>query len=86
MITHVNDQPIADDCTLAFRFDERLNMRHAISGSQIGDSVKVNFLRQGEAKSGSYTLGLSLYNLPGMHRVDCWPSYFIYGALLLAAV
>ena len=84
VVTHIADEPIADDCTLAFRDDERISMQHAIRSSHIGDTVVVSILRQGEAKTVKYRLGHCLFKVPGLHGVDCWPSYFIYGAPVFA--
>lgn len=80
VITHIAGKPIADDCTLTFRHDERISMQHAIRDSHIGDSVTMDILRNGEPKQVKYKLGHCLYKVPGLHGVDCWPSYFIYGA------
>ena len=80
VITHVNDNAIADDCSLTFRMDERISMQHAIRSSHIGDEVQMRILRSGEPLTVQYKLGHCLYKVPGLHGVDCWPSYYIYGA------
>lgn len=82
VITHINDCPVADDCTLTLRHDERISMMHAIRASHIGDEVQLDILRDGEQSKVSYTLSHCLYKIPGLHGVDCWPSYYIYGATI----
>lgn len=80
VITHINGRPVADDCTLTLRHDERISMMHAIRASHIGDEVQLDILRDGQPSRVSYTLSHCLYKVPGLHGVDCWPSYYIYGA------
>jgi hypothetical protein len=86
VITHINDQPVADDCTLTLRHDERISMMHAIRASHIGDEVQLDILREGQPSRVSYPLSHCLYKIPGLHGVDCWPSYYIYGACLLLCI
>ena len=80
VITHINEQAVADDCTLTLRHDERISMMHAIRASHIGDKVQLDILRDGQQSRVSYPLSYCLYKVPGLHGVDCWPSYYIYGA------
>lgn len=80
VITHINAAPIADDCTLTLRHDERISMMHAIRRAHIGDEVVLDILRGGAPARVAYPLGHCLYKLPGLHGVDCWPSFYIYGA------
>jgi hypothetical protein len=80
VVTHINGSAVADDCTLTLRHDERISMMHAIRSSHIGDEVQLDILRAGQPLRVSYRLGYCLYKIPGLHGVDCWPSYYIYGA------
>ena len=82
VITHIEGEHIADDCTLTFRHDERISMQHAVRSKHIGDRVAMRILRGGTAAQVEYPLGHCLYKVPGLHGVDCWPSYYIYGACL----
>lgn len=79
VITHINHAPIADDCTLTLRHDERISMMHAIRRAHIGDEVILDILRGGTPSRVAYHLGHCLYKLPGLHGMDCWPSFYIYG-------
>jgi hypothetical protein len=81
VVTHISGQAIADDCTLAFRGDERISMQHAVRSMHIGDTVHMDIIRDGKQMSVEYRLGHGLYKVPGLHGVDCWPSYFFYGAI-----
>ena len=81
VVTHIEGLSIADDCTLSFRDDERISMQHAVRHRHIGDAVHMRIVRDGEAHEVEYALGHCLYRVPGLHGVDCWPSYYIYGAL-----
>jgi hypothetical protein len=80
VVTHIAGKAIADDCTLAFRDDERISMQHAIRDRHIGDEVDMRILRRGVEHAVRYRLGHCLYKVPGLHGVDCLPSYYIYGA------
>ena len=82
VVTHINDAAVADDCTLTLPHDERISMMHAIRASHIGDEVQLDILRDGAPARVAYTLSHCLYKVPGLHGVDCWPSYYIYGAPL----
>jgi hypothetical protein len=80
VVTHIEGQAIADDCSLAFRDDERICMQHAFRSKHIGDIVRMDILRDGKQLAVEYQLGHCLRKVPSLHGVDCWPSYFIYGA------
>jgi hypothetical protein len=80
VVTHIAGQAIADDCSLAFRDDERICMQHAFRSKHIGDIVRMDILRDGKPLAVEYQLGHCLRKVPSLHGVDCWPSYFIYGA------
>lgn len=82
VVTHINGASIADDATIAFRHDERIGMSHAIRHLHVDDAVTLDIIRDGEAMSVQYALGRCLYMVPGLHGVDCWPSYYIFGGLV----
>lgn len=84
VITSVDGHEIADDGTVEFRDKERTSHLHYVQSKQIGDSVELRYLRNGESKKAEVTLGLPYRDsfLVPMERYDILPTYYIYGGLL----
>ncbi|KAF5843609.1 trypsin-like cysteine/serine peptidase domain-containing protein [Dunaliella salina] len=73
---------VADDGTVEFREDERLEYGHVIRSQHVGDSLHLRLLRDGQELCVKYTLGLKDHLVPLVHGVDCSPSYYIMGGLV----
>lgn len=89
----VEDVPIADDATIEFREDERIEFSHIIRKKHVGnlisshsfqnlkiklgDSLRLKILRDGEEMEVSYHLKQLKPLVPVLHGLDCVPSYFI---------
>ena len=83
----INNAAIADDGTVEFRNDERIDASHVVRGLHIGTNVELQLLRDGEILTVGYTLEASSGGLmPGLHGVDCWPSYLVFGTFLRCLV
>ena len=74
--------PIADDGTVQFRDDERVDFSHIIRKKHLGDAIELRVLRDGQEKLLSYELGQLRPLVPVLHGLDCMPSYFIVGGLV----
>lgn len=78
----VDGTPIADDGTVQFRDDERVDFSHVIRKKHLGDSIELRVLRDGKELLLNYELGQLRPLVPVLHGLDCTPSYFIVGGLV----
>lgn len=53
VVLELDGVPIADDETIPFRDDERLDFTHAIKIKHIGDVLQLKILRQGQVRADS---------------------------------
>jgi S1-C subfamily serine protease len=79
--------PVADDGTISFRGEERVEFSHLFRCRSIGDNIRVNVLREKKRVTLSYELQRFYPLVPGIHTTDvlqggCTPSYFIIGGLV----
>ncbi|GAX78449.1 hypothetical protein CEUSTIGMA_g5889.t1 [Chlamydomonas eustigma] len=82
VVMEVCGQAVADDGTVVYREDERLEYSHVIRCMHVGDELSLRILRDGQEMEVSYTLALKDHLVPMLHSVDCEPSYFISGGLV----
>jgi S1-C subfamily serine protease len=87
VIAAVDGLAVADDGTVELRGRERTELAYGIDRHQVGDTVRVRYLRDGAAHEGDVTLTLArgqsqlvpaLYEEPG--------DYYIFGGLVFLAV
>lgn len=79
VVTRVDGLPVADDGTVQFRDDERLDVSHVISAKHVGDTLSVAVWRGGRELELRYCLGPPNSLVPMIHGVDCSPQYYIIG-------
>ncbi|GMH41469.1 hypothetical protein BSKO_09379 [Bryopsis sp. KO-2023] len=82
VVMEVDGVPIADDGTVQFRDDERVEFSHIVRCKHIGEHLRLKVLREGEIMEVSYELGQLKPLVPVLHGMDCTPSYFIVGGLV----
>ena len=84
VILSVEGHPVADDCTVEFRPNERTSLKYYIQRRQIGDDLKMTILRNGREQSVSLPLTRAWGNsrLVPMTRYDVSPTYYVYGGLV----
>ncbi|CAD7703758.1 unnamed protein product [Ostreobium quekettii] len=82
VVMEVDSVPIADDGTVQFRDDERVEFSHIVRCKHIGDTLHLTILRNGQEMEASYQLGQLRPLVPVLHGLDCTPSYFIVGGLV----
>jgi len=82
VVLEVDGVPIADDGTVQFRDDERVDFSHIIRRKHLGDKIDLLVLRNGKEELISYELGQLRPLVPVLHGLDCTPSYFIVGGLV----
>ncbi|KAK9810951.1 hypothetical protein WJX73_000637 [Symbiochloris irregularis] len=82
VVTEIDGIPIADDGTIEFRNEERVEFSHIVRSKHIGDQLQVKVLRDGNLLNLSYELRSRRPLVPVLHGVDCVPSYFIVGGLV----
>ncbi|MBI5244793.1 MAG: trypsin-like peptidase domain-containing protein [Elusimicrobia bacterium] len=73
--------PVANDGTIPFRKNERVDMSHAVSMRRVGETLKVSILREGKVLG----LDLKLKDHPSLVEgpfYDVRPSYFVYAGLV----
>ncbi|KXZ51680.1 hypothetical protein GPECTOR_11g131 [Gonium pectorale] len=84
VVLEVDGVPVADDGTVEFREDERLEFTHIIRAKHIGEQVHLKLLREGQELCVSYPLRAKDHLVPVLDAVDAVPSYFIVGGLVFA--
>ncbi len=84
VITHLDDQPVAGDGTVELRKDERTSCSLIVQQHQIGDKLKVDYIRKGRAQRGFMTLTRRMADdlLVPLDRYDVAPTYYIFGGLV----
>ncbi|EIE25461.1 trypsin-like serine protease [Coccomyxa subellipsoidea C-169] len=73
---------IADDGTVEFRNEERVEFSHIVRSKHIDDWLHLLVLREGKEMELKYQLNLRRPLVPVLAGVDCVPSYFIIGGLV----
>mmetsp|Transcript_37567 Transcript_37567/g.83659 ORF Transcript_37567/g.83659 Transcript_37567/m.83659 type:complete len:631 (-) Transcript_37567:577-2469(-) len=82
VVMEVAGEPVADDGTIVFRDDERIDYTHLIHSKHVGDKLALKILRGGQELEVHYELALKDHLVPMLHGVDCIPSFFIVGGLV----
>ncbi|KAL3146345.1 hypothetical protein ABBQ32_003036 [Trebouxia sp. C0010 RCD-2024] len=82
VVMEIDRVPIADDGTVEFRNEERVEFSHIVRAKHIGDSLDVKVLRDGQLLDLKFQLKQRRPLVPILHGVDCVPSYFIVGGLV----
>ncbi len=84
VITHIDGWPVAGDGTVEFRKGERTHVALLAQQHQMGEEIKVEYLRDGKPMSRVVTLKdrLGAGFLVPRERYDVMPTYFLYGGLV----
>ena len=81
VLVSIDGVPIANNGTIRFRKDERLNFSYLISLHSMGDKMRLGVIRDGQAKALEATLK-SFQPLVAGPQYDVRPSYYIYGGFV----
>ncbi len=73
--------PIAKDGTVEFVNNDRISLSYLLTKYQIGDKVKISFIRDGKKNEKTITLKMDTPLVPGP-QYDMRPGYFIFGGLV----
>lgn len=84
VILSVEGHPVADDCTVEFRPNERTSLKYYIQLRHIGDDLRMTILRRGRENRIRLPLTRAWGNnrLVPMTRYDVSPTYYVYGGLV----
>ena len=84
VILSVEGHPVADDCTVEFRANERTSLKYYIQRRHIGDDLSMTILRNGRENKVKLPLTQAWGNsrLVPMTRYDVPPTYYVYGGLV----
>ncbi|BDA41920.1 Protease Do-like 10, mitochondrial [Coccomyxa sp. Obi] len=82
VVLEIEGVPIADDGTVEFRNEERVEFSHIVRSKHIDDWLHLLVLRDGKEMELNYQLNLRRPLVPVLAGVDCVPSYFIIGGLV----
>lgn len=84
VIMKIDDFDIADDGSIELSDDLLTDYKHAIDLHHIGDSVALNYARNGRVKSITLPAekALNNYSLVTGEQFDKIPEYYIYGGIL----
>mmetsp|Transcript_1851 Transcript_1851/g.5421 ORF Transcript_1851/g.5421 Transcript_1851/m.5421 type:complete len:526 (+) Transcript_1851:247-1824(+) len=83
VVLSIEGTPIADDCTVQFRHEERVEFVHAVRSKHVGDQINLRVLRDGTEMDVRYEVRHQIPLVPVLDGVDCFPSYFIVGGLVI---
>ena len=84
VITRLDDQPVAGDGTVELRRGERTSCSLVVEKHQVGEKLKVGFIRNGKPQSGEMRLTSRMADdlLVPLDRYDVAPTYYIFGGLV----
>lgn len=87
VVLSADGEPIADDGTVAWRGEERVEHTHLFRLHHNGDTIRLRVLRRdddGEIREISLDVELGVFTplVPYMHSVTCFPSYFVVAGLV----
>ena len=84
VLVSIEGNRVADDGTVEFRPKERTSVSYYIQNHQIGETMKLEILRDGKKMPMTVTLNNSLTKdwLIPMESYDTLPSYYIYGGVV----
>ncbi len=84
VLLSIDGYPIADDGTVEFRSKERTKYTYYVDIRQLGESIPVEVLRQGEIKNITLPLDQTKkeHLLVPLEEYEQMPRYFIYGGIV----
>jgi len=80
VLLEIDHVPIADDCTVQFRDDERISFKHLLLNKFVGDTATLTLLREGQEIYRDVQLKKTKLLVPLDFEKP--PSYFIYAGLV----
>jgi len=80
VLLEIDGVPIADDCTVKFRDDERISFKHLLLNKFVGDETTLSLLRSGSVIQRSVEMKKTKLLVPLDFEKP--PSYFIYAGLV----
>lgn len=82
VVMEVDGVAVADDGTVEFRHEERVEFSHIVRIKHVGDVLTLKVWRDGAAQLVQYELHPRRPLVPVLHGVDCVPSFLIVGGLV----
>jgi len=83
VLTHIDGTPVADDGSIYFREGERLSARYLPATKFVGDTVRVNVVRDQKRLELQFALQPKRSSsLVATHLYDTQPSYFVLAGLV----
>lgn len=84
VLMRADQYDVADDGTLEFREGERTSLSYAVQQHQVGDTMELEILRDGEPMTLEIALskGMASDWLVPKDQYDVLPSYYIYGGVV----
>jgi hypothetical protein len=81
VLLSIDGDPIANDMTVAWPRIGRVHFSQAVQSKQIGESIDVEMLRDGQVLGTTITLSPYKPLVPGRRRLDA-PSYLVFGGVV----
>ncbi len=85
VVLAIDNTPVAMDGTFQFRGNERLALSHLINSKQVGERVRVKFVRSGKVIENDIELKPFVTLVPYPKHFKK-PSYYIYGGLVFTVL
>lgn len=86
VLTRLDGHPIADDGTVEFRPRQRTSLAYWVQERQVGDTLAVDLVRDGQEQQLTLTLDrpARLDPLVPAEQYDVLPTYYIYGGVVFS--
>jgi S1-C subfamily serine protease len=81
VLYRVGDCRIASDCTIPFRRGERIHFSHLVAQRHVGETLQVEYWRNGAMHEAEVTLKPPRYLIPE-DTYEVRPTYYLFGGLL----
>ncbi|MEI6168286.1 MAG: serine protease [bacterium] len=84
VVTALDDVPVAGDGTVDLRKDERTSCDLIVQKHQVGEKLKIDYVRDGKPHNCMITLSSRMADdlLVPLERYDVMPTYYIFGGLV----
>jgi S1-C subfamily serine protease len=82
VITHIGDEEVGEDGSVAFRGFERISLVHKVTSCRPGDDLPLTVLRGDQHVNLTVVLKTAPKLVPRLDGVDAQPAYLVVGGLV----
>ena len=82
VITHIGDEEVGEDGSIAFRGFERISLVHKVTSCRPGEDLQLTVLRNDQKMNLTLALKMAAKLVPRLDGVDAQPKYLVVGGLV----